>query len=44
MSLDNVNAAADESFIFDPIARFEDEYTEEPKDKRNLLKTLELYE
>ena len=32
MSSDNVNAAADDSFVFDDKANFEEDYTEKPKE------------
>jgi hypothetical protein len=40
MSSDNVNAAADDSFVFDPNANFgEEDYTEKPKEKKPVKNT-----
>ena len=39
MSSDNVNAAADDSFVFDDKANFEEDYTEKPKDKKEEYKS-----
>ena len=43
MSSDNVNAAADDSFVFDDKANFEEDYTEKPKDKKEEYKSCMTY-